>query len=88
MCILALSTPVKTVFVRELKPVAVSVVMDEFRDVCVCVRESVCLWQGWPGVVRGDKIPSLAVKCGVGSVLRPGPASAAAAALQVICQQI
>ncbi len=49
-----------------------------------------CLWRGWPGVVRGDKIPSLAVKCGVGSVLRPGPASAAAAAaaLQVICQQI
>ncbi len=41
-------------------------------------------------MVRGDKIPSLAVKCGVGSVLRPGPASAAAAAaaLQVICQQI
>ncbi|KAK2870141.1 hypothetical protein Q8A67_024533 [Cirrhinus molitorella] len=30
----SLSTPVKTVFVRELKPVAVSVVMDEFGDMC------------------------------------------------------
>ncbi len=50
MCILALSTPVKTVFVRELKPVAVSVVMDEFGDVCVsvcvCVFVARLAWSG------------------------------------------
>lgn len=43
VCILALSTPVKTVFVRELKPVAVSVVMDECGD--MCARMCVCVYR-------------------------------------------